>query len=191
MSEFVKILLIILLSSVKFVAGPPFAYFDDRYDFTFFETVSYCVVGGMLGVWVFTFFSLEIQITWDWLKNRFKKIVEQQGVFSKPEPTDESISVNYTYISNRSKSPRKIFSKRSRKIVRIWRKYGLMGVAFLTPVLFSIPIGTIIANSFETNKQKIFVYMFLSIVFWSVTFIAIFEVLHVVDMPELKEKLFG
>ncbi len=191
MSEFVKILLIILLSSVKFVAGPPFAYFDERYDFTFFETVSYCVIGGMLGVWVFTFFSLEIQLIWEWAKHRLKKMVKEQKIFSKPELTDDGIEINYTYISDNSKVPQKIFSKRSRKFVRIWRKYGLIGVAFLTPVLFSIPIGTIIANSFENNKQKIFVYMFLSIVFWSVTFIAIFEVLHVVDISELKEKLIG
>jgi len=191
LSEFVKILLIILLSSVKFVAGPPFAYFDQRYDFSFFETVLYCVIGGMLGVWVFTFFSLEIQIMWDWCKHRLKKIVRKEQIFSKPKPTDIGIEVNYTYISSASKSPRKIFSPRTRKFVRIWKKYGLIGVSFLTPVLISIPIGTIIANSFEPNKTKIFIYMFISIVFWSVTFTTIFELLHVVSIPELKEKLFG
>jgi hypothetical protein len=191
LSEFVKILLIILLSSVKFVAGPPFAYFDDRYDFTFFETVAYCVIGGMLGVWVFTFFSLEIQLTWEWLKRHLKKIVKDQYPFSKPEPTDEGVEIKYTYVTEESQATPKIFSKRSRSFVRIWRKYGLIGVAFLTPVLFSIPIGTIIANAFENNKQKIFLYMFLSIAFWSVTFLSVFELLHVVDITELKEKIFG
>ena len=191
MSEFVKILLIILLSSVKFVAGPPFAYFDERYDFSFFETVIYCVIGGMLGVWVFTFFSLEIQLTWDWMKHRFKKMVRKESFFSEPEPTDDTLEVNYTYVEKDFKPKRKVFSKRTRKYVRIWRKYGLIGVSFLTPVLISIPIGTIIVNSFEQNKAKIFLYMFISIVFWSVTFTSIFEFLHVESIPELKSKLFG
>ena len=75
MSEFVKIILIILLSSVKFAAGPPFAYYDQRYDFTFFETVIYSLLGGMLGVWVFTFFSLEIQFGIDWVKKKFFHVV--------------------------------------------------------------------------------------------------------------------
>ena len=55
MEELLRIVLIILVSSVKFVAGPTFAYLDRDYGFTFFETVSYCVAGGMLGVWFFTF----------------------------------------------------------------------------------------------------------------------------------------
>lgn len=191
MSEFVKILLIILLSSVKFVAGPPFAYFDERYDFSFFETVLYCVIGGMLGVWVFTFFSLEIQIMWDWIKHRFYRIVTPKPIFSKPEPTDETIEVSYTYVAGNAVPKRKIFSPRTRKFVRMWKKYGLIGVAFLTPVLISIPIGTIIANSFENNKAKIFLYMFFSIVFWSLAFTSIFELLGVVNIPQLKEKLVG
>src|SRR5690348_12239232 len=32
---------------------------------------------------------------------------------------------------------RKLFSKKSRRTVRLWRSYGLKGVAFLTPVLFT------------------------------------------------------
>lgn len=176
---------------MKFVAGPPFAYFDDRYDFSFFETVVYCVIGGMLGVWVFTFFSLEIQIIWDWIKGRLKKIVKKKSIFSDPEPTEDGVAINYTYVSKSTPPIRKIFSKRNRKFVRIWRRYGLIGVAFLTPVLLSIPIGTIVANSFESNKLKIFIYMFCSIVFWSVTFTSIFEIFHVVNIAELKERIFG
>lgn len=189
MSEFVKILLIILLSSVKFVAGPPFAYFDDRYDFTFFETVLYCVIGGMLGVWVFTFFSIEIQLVIQWLKKQLKKAVKRPQIFSKPLATEENIVINYNLVP--AQSAKKVFSPGSRKFVKIWRKYGLFGVAFLTPVVISIPIGTFIANAFEDNKKKIFLYMFLSILFWSLFLTSIFELYHVVNIPQLKEKIFG
>ena len=191
MSEFVKIILIILLSSVKFVAGPPFAYFDERYDFTFLETVLYCVVGGMLGVWVFTFFSLEIQLTWHWIKRQLKKAVRRPQLFSKPKTTAEDLEVRYELVDKSAVSSKKIFSKRSRRYVRIWRKYGLIGLAFLTPVVISIPIGTVLANAFEENKKKIFIYMFFSILFWSVFLTSIFELLHVVSIPELKNRIIG
>lgn len=190
-NEFVKIILIILLSSVKFVAGPPFAYLDDRYDFTFVETVLFCLTGGMLGVWVFTFFSLEIELTYNWIKRQIKKAVKKPQLFSKPRTTEEDLEVTYQFVDKNAMPPKKIFSRRSRRFVKIWRSYGLPGLAFLTPVIISIPIGTIIANAFEDNKKKIFLYMFFSILFWSVVLTSIFEFLHVVNIPELKQRIFG
>jgi hypothetical protein len=187
-SEFVKILLIILLSSVKFVAGPPFAYFDERYNFTFFETVLYCVIGGMLGVWFFTFFSLELQLIIGWIKRQLKKVFVKPQIFSKPASTAGPIDITYELVP-KVVPGKKIFTPRNRKFVKIWRKYGLFGLAFLTPVVISIPVGTIIANAFEDNKPKIFIYMFFSIVFWSLLLTTSFELLHVVNIPQLKEKL--
>lgn len=190
MSELIKIILIILLSSVKFLAGPPFAYFDERYDFTFFETVLYCVIGGMLGVWVFTFFSLEIQVITGWIKRQLKKGVKKTQLFSRPRSTEGDIEITYLIVDEHN-PVKKVFSSRSRKFVRLWSKYGLVGVAFLTPVILSIPVGTVILNAFEDNKKKIFVYMFFSILFWALLLTTIFELFHVVNIPELKERLFG
>jgi hypothetical protein len=190
LSEFLKIILIILLSSVKFVAGPPFAYFDERYDFTFFETVLYCVIGGMLGVLVFTFFSIEIKLILSWLKKQFKKAFRKPELYSPPETTEGDLEITYSIVDE-SQSNKKVFTRRSRRYVKIWKKYGLIGVAFLTPVIISIPIGTLIANNFEVNKKKIFLYMFFSIVFWSVLLTSIFEFFHVVNIPELKERILG
>lgn len=176
MSEFVKIILIILLSSVKFAAGPPFAYYDQRYDFTFFETVIYSLIGGMLGVWIFTFFSLEIQFGIDWVKKKFRK-AWSKNPFGKPSV-------------NQNEGARiKIFSNKSRRFVKLWRKYGMFGVAFITPVIISIPVGTVILNLFEDNKQKIFIYMFFSILFWAVLMTSVFEILDVVNIPQLKERI--
>lgn len=170
------------------MAGPPFAYFDERYDFSFFETVLYCVIGGMLGVWVFTFFSLELQLIFGWIKRQFKKVFVKPQFFSKPESTAGNLEVKYELVTGEIKK-KKIFSASSRRFVRIWRKYGLLGLAFLTPVVISIPIGTIVANAFESNKTKIFIYMFFSILFWSVLLTTIFELLHVVNIPDLKDRL--
>lgn len=61
----------------------------------------------------------------------------------------------------------KIFSPKTRNIVRVWNKRGLIGIAFLTPVLFSPVGGTLIALSFGEGKRKIMLYMFLSACFWA------------------------
>lgn len=66
--------------------------------------------------------------------------------------------------------PNKIFSKKNRRIVTLWSKYGELGIAFLTP-LFLTPVGgTLILVSFGTKKRKIFSYMFLSALIWAIFF---------------------
>ncbi|HSY61498.1 MAG TPA: hypothetical protein VK796_06450 [Cytophaga sp.] len=62
---------------------------------------------------------------------------------------------------------RKTFSPKTRNIVRVWNKRGLIGIAFLTPVLFSPVGGSLIAISFGEDKKKIILYMFLSACFWA------------------------
>lgn len=61
----------------------------------------------------------------------------------------------------------KIFSPKTRNIVRVWNKRGLIGIAFLTPILFSPVGGGLIAVSFGKDKKKIIFYMFLSACFWA------------------------
>ena len=62
----------------------------------------------------------------------------------------------------------KRFSERNRRYVRIWRKYGLAGVAAVTP-LFLTPLGgAILAVSSGSPKEKIIFFMFVSSAIWSV-----------------------
>ncbi|MBT1686763.1 hypothetical protein [Dawidia soli] len=70
----------------------------------------------------------------------------------------------------RIRTKRRLFSKRSRKIVVIWQKYGLLGVAILTPVFLTPIGGCVLAISFGTPKEKLIFYMFVSAAFWSVIF---------------------
>lgn len=66
-----------------------------------------------------------------------------------------------------TKKNKKVFTKKSRRFVRIWNQYGLKGVAFLTPLLLTPIGGTILANSFSSNKRVIVQYMAISGLFWS------------------------
>lgn len=47
------------------------------------------------------------------------------------------------------------------------KKYGLFGIAFLTPVVFSIPFGTFIALHFFPNKKKTIPVLVASVLGWS------------------------
>lgn len=63
--------------------------------------------------------------------------------------------------------PKKVFTKRNRRFVKIWRKYGELGIAFLTPILLSPPGGTLIAIALGGTPKKTIGYMFIWSVFWS------------------------
>lgn len=58
------------------------------------------------------------------------------------------------------------FTRSNRRMVAIWSRYGLGGVAFLTPLLFSPIVGTILALSFGESPKRIVGAMFLSAIFW-------------------------
>jgi membrane protein DedA with SNARE-associated domain len=60
-----------------------------------------------------------------------------------------------------------LFTAKNRKLVSLWGKYGITGVAFLTPVIFSPIVGTMLATSFGETRQRIFLYMLVSAIFWA------------------------
>ncbi len=57
---------------------------------------------------------------------------------------------------------------RLKKLIHIKNSYGLIGIAFLSPVLISIPVGCIISASFEHDKHKIMRWQLMSVFFWSI-----------------------
>ena len=57
-------------------------------------------------------------------------------------------------------------SRRTRRAVRIWRRAGVVGVAFLTPVLFSPIGGAILAASFRPKKRRLWPAMAASALCW-------------------------
>ncbi len=67
------------------------------------------------------------------------------------------------------KSNKKVFTKRNRRFIFIWRKYGEFGISFLTPVIFSPVIGTLVITTLGGKRKKILSYMLLSATFWGAT----------------------
>jgi len=64
-------------------------------------------------------------------------------------------------------------------------KYGLGGVAFLTPVFLTPIGGTILAVSLSKSKKKILLFMLISAVFWAFVFTGIVYLLGRVAVPEI------
>jgi prolipoprotein diacylglyceryltransferase len=54
------------------------------------------------------------------------------------------------------------------------KKYGLWGIAILTPVLLSIPLGTFLANKYYRNKKTVLFSLTLSVVCWSIIMASIY-----------------
>ncbi|WP_428658101.1 hypothetical protein [Runella sp.] len=67
----------------------------------------------------------------------------------------------------RKKKPR-LFSKRTRMAVRVWKRSGMTGIALLTPLLFTPIGGTLIAVSFKVPRTTIILQMLLWGVIWGV-----------------------
>ncbi len=67
-----------------------------------------------------------------------------------------------TLIGRWRKNPAKRFSKSSRMAVRIWQKFGIIGIALLTPFLFTPIGGAILAVALRVPRQSIFLWMLIS-----------------------------
>ncbi|EJF10309.1 small multi-drug export protein [Pontibacter sp. BAB1700] len=61
---------------------------------------------------------------------------------------------------------RPVFSRRSRRVVRIWRNFGVVGVAFFTPLFLTPVFGTIVAAVFGVPRRQIFLHMLWSGTMW-------------------------
>ena len=65
------------------------------------------------------------------------------------------------------KKKKQVFSKKVRRFINIKNKYGLIGIALITPIIISIPVGSFIASRFFSKKKHTLLVMFAGIVFWA------------------------
>ncbi len=59
------------------------------------------------------------------------------------------------------------FTPGRRRFVKIWRKYGIQGIAFLTPLLLTPPGGAFFANAMGVQRNEIFKWMWIFGTFWA------------------------
>lgn len=107
--------------------------------FDFFYSFIFAVGSGFAGSFIYTYFSYYIIQWWNKLQRRWQK------------------------------HPKKIFTKSNRRIIKIKNTFGLTGIALLSPVLLSIPLGAFLGEKFYKNKNKVILYLNASILFWFLT----------------------
>ena len=140
----IQILLTILSSSVKFALTFPIVIL--QFNFSFFETILWTNVGGILGFYFFAFLSEKLIRWWN-------------HAVRKKRPT-----------GNPGAKKKKTFTKKNRRIVRIKQSYGLIGIAMTTPVLLSIPLGSFLVVRYYRSSRSKYLYMIASILIWSIIY---------------------
>lgn len=131
-------ILIIFSSTWKFAATFPVAVYLFKMSFT--ETILYTNIGGFIGIIVSLFFSKGLILLWN-------------KIF--PGKT-----------SSRVKQKKK-FTKSNRRLVQIKTKYGMPGIAILTPVLLSIPLGTFLTAKYYGQRKTNYMLLVISQLGWS------------------------
>ncbi len=85
-------------------------------------------------------------------------------------------------------------NKNIRRIVKIRRRFGMWGIALLTPVLLTVPVGAMVGIVIEPRIRVLLSYMAVSFVVWSALLFGVYMFLGI-NIPELIEQtiyqLFG
>lgn len=71
------------------------------------------------------------------------------------------------WISSFRKTRPLVFSKRARYAVGIWQKFGIKGIAALTPLIFTPIGGSLLSLSFKVPLPRILFFMAISGFIWS------------------------
>ncbi len=146
MTNLLSILAIIGLAGSKYIIALALIFAGN---FTFLESITMAIFGGMLGVVVFAYFGDGLKKGWQY--------------FFPKRPKSDKIHIN----------------RLMRSIVYVRQRYGLAGIAFLTPIILTVPVGAMLATSFYKNKLQIFSYMFVAFTFWSVLLCGAYHLLGI------------
>ncbi len=140
-AEIAKTISIFLLSGVKLLFAPGAA---TAAGFSFHKTLLVTSCGGCTGI--LTFYYLGYYLT------------EQfSALFSRMK------------IVNPDKAPRlgrRVFTRRKRFVIKVRRRFGMFGLALLTPSVISIPIGAVVSARFYRQDKLMLPMLLISTVLW-------------------------
>ncbi|MBC7426798.1 MAG: hypothetical protein H7321_09710 [Bacteroidia bacterium] len=90
-----------------------------------------------------------------------------------------------------SKNKKKIVTRKNRFLVHLRRRFGLIGIAALTPLILSIPVGCVLALTIESNHHRIVRYQIISVILWGIMFFVVKDFFHTNPEELLIDKLPG
>jgi uncharacterized membrane protein len=116
--------------------------------FPFFKAITITTAGAISGAILFANLS-------EWFLDKWHKFRNK----------------NFPY-RERKHLPENKFTKKIRE------KWGLYGLAFFTPFILSIPVGTLLSVHFYHDKQKVISYMIVSVICWDFFFYYFYNYLY-------------
>lgn len=158
-----ELLQVLILSGIKFIFAAPLSM---GYGFSWIQTIITTTIGGLLGVWFFFFLSKMIIRFFLKVTPAAKLYIKRFVYFIKNKPFELHLVTVAT-------PKKKIFTKKNKLILKTKKSFGLWGIAALTPVLLSIPLGTFLASKYYKNKKKVLFSLSVSVACWSLIFSSI------------------
>ncbi|MFK7951454.1 MAG: hypothetical protein AB8B73_01310 [Ekhidna sp.] len=77
--------------------------------------------------------------------------------------------------TQRFRKDRRVFTKKSRRFVTLWRKFGLKGMCLLTPLVLTPPGGGLLVNILGSKRKLILKWMWISAISWSIIVTLVFK----------------
>ena len=148
----IKQLSILLISAVKFLFAMPASYL---LGYSYIHTFLNILVGGMIGVLFFYFAGKGVIYFFNVHFPLVMRAFYQITGIGRPNKRTAPKTVKYN-------------TRRNRRIIQIRNRFGYPGLIILTPVLFSIPVGTFLGVKYFSGRKNLLLMLSLSVFGWSV-----------------------
>jgi hypothetical protein len=162
--EFLELLSVALWAGFKFIVGVGLAI---GFGFGFAVSTATTFLGGMVGVVVYVFFGDAIRRGWRKLFPVKRRFTRGRRRMVRLKHAGFKLGIGKVHV----------------------RVGALWVIAFLTPIILSMPIGTFLSVSMGYPLQRIFLSMAMSLAFWSLLFFTLYEVSGI-DVHALITRLF-
>lgn len=114
--------------------------------YSYWETVAITSAGGITST--VTFYILSTQVMELHRREQLKRQAKKRA---------KGLEVDTRY-----------FTFLNKLMVRVKLKVGVLGMAFITPTILSIPIGAVVSAKFFKHRKLMLPALVVSVVFWSV-----------------------
>ena len=149
MSITAEIALILFTSMVKFAFSPLLSL---QLGYSLSQTMVMIGIGGCMGVSVFYLGSGHIL---NWMEQR-----------------------RLAAVASGDRKVRRNFTRANKMIVKVKRERGTIGLAAITPVLISIPIGSILAARYFRHDRRTLPVLLTSVLIWDVILSSIWNMVQ-------------